>query len=233
MIAFDRVAKQRNQRQVLHDVSFTATAGRVTALLGPNGAGKSSAIRILLGLDNADSGTALIDGQRYRTLRDPLRVVGALLDGAGAHPARTARNHLAWMAASNQIDRSRVDVVFDLVGLSADGHRRVGTFSLGMRQRLGLAGALLGDPCVLVLDEPMNGLDPDGIRWIRQLIRHRADDGASILVSSHLLGETADIADDVIILAKGRVVGCGTVAEVTAPHRSLEDAFFALTANEQ
>jgi ABC-2 type transport system ATP-binding protein len=228
MITFDQVSKRRGPRCVLNDVSFTAREGRVTAVLGPNGAGKSTAIRVLLGLDRPDEGTALITGQHYRELGWPLRTVGALLDGAGTHPARTARGHLSWVAASNRLARQRIGEVLDLVGLSAVARQRVGTFSLGMRQRLGLASALLGAPTILVLDEPFNGLDPDGIRWVSELVRNHADRGGTVLLSSHLLGETATIADDLVFMASGRIAGTGTVNEIMARYRSIGAAYFEL-----
>lgn len=230
MIQIEGLTKLRGARTVLSDVSFTARPGRVTGFLGPNGAGKSSTLRILLGLDHGQSGRALFDGKRYRDLRRPLSVVGAMLDGSGAHRSRTARQHLSWVAASNGIPRNRVADVLDQVGLGASGGRRVGTYSLGMGQRLGLAGALLGEPRTLVLDEPVNGLDPEGIRWIRGLLRGHADAGGTVLLSSHLMSEVAEIADDVAVIAAGRIVAAGTLAEVTTGFASLEDAFFDLTA---
>jgi ABC-2 type transport system ATP-binding protein len=229
VLTIDGLTKRRGPRTVLSGVTFRARAGRVTGFLGPNGAGKSSTLRILLGLDRADAGTALVDGRPYRDLVDPLRTVGSMLEGSGAHRSRTARNHLAWVARSNGIPRRRVDEVLEQVGLAGAGRTRVGRFSLGMGQRLGLAAALLGEPPALVLDEPTNGLDPDGIRWIRQLLRARADAGAAVLLSSHLMGEVAEIADDLVVITGGRVVAAGTVDDVTAGHSSLEDAFFALT----
>ncbi|WP_214401507.1 ABC transporter ATP-binding protein [Pseudonocardia lacus] len=229
MLTIDGLTKRRGGRAVLSEVTFRARPGRVTGFLGPNGAGKSSTLRVLLGLDRADAGTALVDGRRYRDLVAPLRTVGSMLDGAGAHRSRTARNHLAWVARSNAIPRRRVDEVLAQVGLADAARTRVGRFSLGMGQRLGLAAALLGDPPVLVLDEPTNGLDPAGIRWIRGLLRARADAGATVLLSSHLMGEVAEIADDLVVIAGGRVVATGPVDEVTAGYRTLEDAFFGLT----
>lgn len=178
MIRCDDVSKVRGRRKILDGVGFEARPGRVTGFVGPNGAGKSSSLRILLGLDRATTGYATIDGRPYRELRNPLRHVGSMLDGAAAHPSRTARAHLGWVAASNDIPRKRVQQVLEEVGLAADANRRVGTYSLGMGQRLGLATALLGKPERLVLDEPVNGLDPQGVRWIRRLLRAHADAGA-------------------------------------------------------
>ena len=231
MITVDRVSRTRGRSRILDEVSFAARPGRVTGFLGPNGAGKTSTIRILLGLDRADAGTALVNGRRYADLRRPLTVVGALLDGSGAHRSRTARAHLRWMATSNGLAASRVDEVLEIVGLTAAAGRRAGRFSLGESRRLGLAAALLGDPPVLVLDEPVNGLDPAGIRWMRAFLRDSADQGRTVLLSSHLMGELAEIADDVVIVDRGRIAARGTLAEVTGEHRTLEDAFFALTGS--
>ncbi|HEX9999251.1 MAG TPA: ATP-binding cassette domain-containing protein [Actinoplanes sp.] len=232
MITIDRLNKIKGKARILYDVSFAARPGRVTGFLGPNGAGKTSTLRILLGLDRPQSGTALIDGQPYQSLRRPLATVGALLDGSGAHRARTARAHLRWVAASNGLPDSRADEVLEIVGLTGDAKKRAGRYSLGMSRRLGLATALLGDPRVLVLDEPVNGLDPAGIRWMREFLRKSAAEGRTVLLSSHLMGELAEIADDVVVIDKGRVLVQGELAEVTGDHRTLEDAFFALTATE-
>ena len=232
MISIENLVKRHGEREVLHGVSLQARPGRVTGFAGPNGAGKSSTLRCLLGLDRADGGRALIGGRPYRELREPLRVVGAMLDGSGAHPSRTARGHLAWVASGSGIGRRRVNEVLDAVGLGEAAGRRVGTFSLGMGQRLGLAAALLGDPEVLILDEPVNGLDPEGIRWIRTLLRRRADAGGTVLLSSHVLAELAEVADDVVVIAHGRVRAAGTLTEIAAGHSSLEEAFFSLTGGE-
>jgi ABC-2 type transport system ATP-binding protein len=198
-----------------------------------SGAGKSTTLRILLGLDAATSGTALINGKRYRDLRHPLRTVGALLDGAGPVPERRAIDHLTWIAQSNRIPRGRIPEVLDLVGLADAAKSRVKKYSLGMGQRLGIAAALLGSPEILILDEPVNGLDPDGIRWIRRLLRDYAASGRTVLVSSHLMTEMSETADDVVIIDHGRIVTRGPLAEVTAGHASLEDAFFALTGDRE
>ncbi|MBN0039797.1 ATP-binding cassette domain-containing protein [Cellulosimicrobium cellulans] len=230
MLTIDSLVKRHGPRTVLDHVSFEAAPGRVTAFLGPNGAGKSSTLRVLLGLDRADEGRALVDGRPYRSLRDPLRVVGSMLDGSGAHRSRRARDHLAWVARSNGLPRGRVDAVLDQVGLAEAAHVRVGRFSLGMGRRLGLACALLGEPATLVLDEPVNGLDPEGIRWIRGLLRAHADAGGTVLLSSHLMGEVAGTADDLVVICEGRVVASGTLDAVTAGYQDLEQAFFALTA---
>lgn len=233
MLSVEDLVKRRGSRRILRDVTFRAEPGRVTGFVGPNGAGKSSTLRILLGLDRATSGTALVDGHPYRRLRHPLRTVGSLLDGSGAHRSRTARNHLAWVARSNGIPRRRVGEVLDQVGLAEAGRTRVGRFSLGMGQRLGLATALLGQPGALVLDEPMNGLDPAGIRWLRGLLRGHAQAGGTVLLSSHLMSEVAEIADDLVVIAGGRAVAAGPLTQVTAGYPTLEDAFFALTRTDQ
>jgi ABC-2 type transport system ATP-binding protein len=230
MISIDRVSKTKGKSRILYDVSFEARPGRVTGFLGPNGAGKTSTLRVLLGLDRPDAGNALVCGARYRDLARPLTRVGALLDGSGAHRARTARAHLRWVAASNGIAASRADEVLETVGLTGDARKRAGKYSLGMSRRLGLAAALLGDPEVLVLDEPINGLDPSGIRWMRGFLRDSAAEGRTVLLSSHLMGELAETVDDVVVIDKGRVVVSGSLADVTDGHRTLEDAFFALTA---
>jgi len=233
MLTIDALTKRHGSRTVLSDVTFRALPGRVTGFLGPNGAGKSSTLRILLGLDRPTAGTALIDGRPYRSLRDPLRTVGAMLDGSGAHRSRRARDHLAWVARAGGIPGRRVDDVLEQVGLADAGRTRVGRFSLGMGQRLGLAAALLGEPAVLVLDEPVNGLDPEGIRWIRGLLRGHADAGGTVLLSSHLMSEVAEIADDLVVIAGGRVVEAGPLADVTAGYATLEDAFFGLVGTDR
>ncbi|GAB3715303.1 hypothetical protein GCM10027590_11580 [Nocardiopsis nanhaiensis] len=229
MLSIEHLVKRRGSRAVLSDVSFRAEPGRVTGFLGPNGAGKSSTLRVLLGLDRATSGRALVGGRPYRSLRSPLRVVGSMLDGSGAHRSRTARDHLSWVARTNGIPRGRVGEVLELVGLADAGRTRVGRFSLGMGQRLGLAAALLGEPDALVLDEPVNGLDPEGIRWIRDLLRAHAGAGGTVLLSSHLMGEVAEIADDLVVISGGRIVASGPLSDVTSGYPSLEHAFFDLT----
>ena len=206
MISIENLVKRHGSREVLHGVSLEARPGRVTGFVGPNGAGKSSTLRCLLGLDRADGGRALIGGRPYRELREPLRTVGAMLDGSGAHPSRTARGHLAWVASGAGIGRRRVTEVLDVVGLGGAAGRRVRTFSLGMGQRLGLAAALLGDPEVFILDEPVNGLDPEGIRWIRTLLRRRADAGGTVLLSSHVLDLVDESCSRVVLLDRGRMV---------------------------
>jgi ABC-2 type transport system ATP-binding protein len=232
VIEIAHLTKRYGARAAVDDISFTVPPGRVTGFLGPNGAGKSTTLRILLGLDRSDSGTALIDGRPYRKLRYPLHTVGALLDGAGPVPERRAIDHLAWIAQSNRIPRQRVSEVLDVVGLGGVAKRQVQKLSLGMGQRLGLAAALLGDPEILVLDEPVNGLDPDGIRWVRSFLRDYAARGRTVLLSSHLMTEMADTAHEVVVILRGRIAAHGPLDEITAGHASLESAFFALTGDQ-
>ncbi|NLF05345.1 MAG: ABC transporter ATP-binding protein [Actinomycetales bacterium] len=200
--------------RAVDDLSFTVQPGRVTGFLGPNGAGKTTTLRILLGLVRASSGTATISGRPYAALPEPTRFVGAALEAASFHPGRTARNHLLSLAPQARAGASRVDEVLELVGLKDAAKRRVGGFSLGMRQRLGLATTLLGDPRVLVLDEPANGLDPEGIAWLRALLRHLAREGRTVLVSSHVLAEVQQTVDDVVIISRGRLAHSSTLAEL-------------------
>jgi ABC-2 type transport system ATP-binding protein len=197
-------------------LSFTVEPGSVTGFLGPNGAGKTTTLRALLGLVHPTSGTATIGGLPYRQLSEPLTVVGAALESSSFHPARTARNHLRILCTVAGLPAARADEVLGYVGLAAAARRKVRTYSLGMRQRLSLAAALLGNPRVLVLDEPANGLDPEGIRWLRTMLRTLADEGRTVLVSSHLLNEIEEIADRVVILDRGRLVTYGSIAELTA-----------------
>jgi len=216
----------------VNGLSFDVTPGTVTGFLGPNGAGKTTTLRILLGLVSADAGAATIDSRPYRELPEPLHKVGAVLEAAGFHPGRTARAQLRIQALAADADASRVEDVLDLAGLTAAADRRIGGFSLGMRQRLGLAAALLADPEVLILDEPANGLDPEGVRWLRGLLRGFAAEGGTVLVSSHLLAEVAQTVDSVVIVDSGRLVAQGPVAELTGGATGggdLEEAFFQLT----
>jgi ABC-2 type transport system ATP-binding protein len=201
------------------DLSFTVRPGRVTGFVGPNGAGKSTTMRLILGLDAPDAGEALVGGRPYATLPAPLREVGVLLEAAALHPGRSAYDHLLWMAQSNRLPRRRVDEVLALVGLSGAARRRAGGFSLGMRQRLGIAAALLGDPPVLMLDEPVNGLDPEGIRWIRGLLRSLAAEGRTVLVSSHLMTELEGTADHILVIGRGRLIADAPVGELLAEER--------------
>ncbi|MFF9153864.1 ATP-binding cassette domain-containing protein [Streptomyces sp. NPDC014846] len=207
------LTKEYAGRRAVDGLTFSVRAGSVTGFLGPNGAGKSTTMRLVLGLDRPTSGTAVIGGRAYTELRDPLRRVGALLDARAAHGSRTARDHLRALAVSNRIPAGRVDTVLEETGLAAVAGRRVRTYSLGMRQRLGIAAALLGDPEVILLDEPANGLDPEGIVWIRSLLRGLAAEGRTVLVSSHLMGETAAFADHLLILGRGRLLADTPVRE--------------------
>jgi len=208
--------KRYGRTIAVDNLSFTVAAGLVTGFVGPNGAGKSTTLRMILGLDAPDEGTALVGGRPYRTLRTPLRHVGALLDAGAIHPGRRARDHLLWMAHSNGLPRQRVDEVLELVGLASAARRPAGGFSLGMRQRLGIAGALLGDAPVLLFDEPVNGLDPEGIQWIRGLLRTLAAQGRAVLVSSHLMSELEGTADHLIIIGRGRLVADSSVHDLLA-----------------
>ncbi|MEO3873921.1 ATP-binding cassette domain-containing protein [Nonomuraea sp. B12E4] len=213
----------------LDGMSFTVEPGRVTAFVGPNGAGKSTTMRVVLGLDAADEGRALVGGRPYRTLRHPLRHVGALLDAAALQPGRTGRDHLLWLAHSQGLGAARVTEVLDLTGLGGGvARRRAGGYSLGMRQRLGLAAALLGDPPVLMLDEPFNGLDPEGIGWLRGLLAGLAAEGRAVLVSSHLLSELQHVAGHLVVADRGRVVADTGVAALAAATGGLEAAYLRL-----
>jgi ABC-2 type transport system ATP-binding protein len=211
MIEVRGLTKRFGRTLAVNDLSFDVRPGRVTGFLGPNGSGKSTSMRCMLDLDRPDSGTAMFDGRKYDTMRKPLFEVGALLDAGYVHPGRQGRNHLRMIAASNGINDVRVDEVLALVGLTEVANRRVGTYSLGMKQRLGLAGVLLGDPKIIILDEPANGLDPEGIRWIRDVLVHLASQGKTVLVSSHLLSEMAQMADDLVVIGMGRLIDTGSV----------------------
>ncbi|MBT0567041.1 ABC transporter ATP-binding protein [Williamsia sp. CHRR-6] len=216
MISVEGLTKTYGPTRAVDNLTFTVKPGMVTGFLGPNGAGKSTTMRMMLGLDRPTAGKATINGRPYSELRDPLRQVGALLDAKWVHPNRSARSHLRWMAASNGIPASRVDEVLADVGLSAVAGKRAGGFSLGMSQRLGLAGALLGDPGVLLFDEPVNGLDPEGIVWIRKFIRALAQQGRTVLVSSHLLTEMSLTADHLVVIGQGRLIADCSVKEFTS-----------------
>ena len=200
----------------LDGMSFTVLPGQVTGFVGPNGAGKSTTMRVILGLDAADGGTALIGGQPYATLRHPLNHVGALLDAAALQPSRSARNHLLWLAHSQGLTGRRADEVLKLTGLESVAKRKAGGYSLGMRQRLGIAAALLGDPPVLMMDEPFNGMDPEGIAWMRSFLRALAAEGRAVLVSSHLMSELQDTADHLVVAGRGRVIADKSVADLIA-----------------
>jgi ABC-2 type transport system ATP-binding protein len=215
-IEADGLTKRYGAITAVQGLSFTVAPGRVTGLVGPNGAGKSTTMRLLLGLDTPDAGSARVNGKPYRKLGSPLREVGALLDAAATHPGRRARDHLLWLAHSNGLPRRRVGEVLELVGLTAVAHRRTGGFSLGMGQRLGIAATLLGDPPVLLFDEPVNGLDPEGIRWIRGLLRSLAGAGRAVLVSSHLMRELEGTADHLLVLGRGRLIADTSVRDLLA-----------------
>ena len=216
MITVNGLRKRFGVTVALDGMTFTVQPGQVTGFVGPNGAGKSTTMRIILGLDAPDAGEALVNGQPYRTLRTPLRHVGSLLDAAALQAGRSARNHLLWLAHSQGLGARRVDEVLEQVGLSPVARRRAGGFSLGMRQRLGIAAALLGDPPALMFDEPFNGMDPEGIIWMRQLLRSLAAQGRAVLVSSHLMSELQDTADHVVVAGRGKVVADASVAELLA-----------------
>jgi len=230
MIECRHLSKRYGGRVAVDDLSFDVRPGAVTGFLGPNGAGKSTTLRLLLDLDRG-AGQTSFDGRRFRDLRDPIRQVGAVLEARDFHPGRTARNHLRMLAAGGGLHPSRVDDVLELVGLATVADRRPGGFSLGMGQRLGLATALLGDPGTIILDEPGNGLDPQGVRWLRSLLRGFAAEGRTVLVSSHQLGEMAELADDLLVIGRGRLVAQGSVREFVrrSGQTSLEDAFLAAT----
>jgi ABC-2 type transport system ATP-binding protein len=200
------------------NLSFSVEPGRITGFLGPNGAGKTTTLRMLLGLVRPTSGSATIGGQPYSQIRTPQRVVGSALEATNFHPGRSGRNHLRVMADTAGLDSKRVDEMLELVGIPAAARQRAGSYSLGMRQRLALAGALLGDPQVLLLDEPANGLDPEGIRWLRLLLRHLSTQGKTILISSHMLSEVEQTVDDVVIIANGKLIRAGAIGDLATEH---------------
>lgn len=210
------LTKTFGRHRAVDDLTFDVPAGTVTGFLGPNGAGKTTTMRMVLGLARPTAGTAMVLGRPYQDLDDPARAVGVLLDPGTFHPKRTARNHLRWMAAAERQDPARIDEVLQIVDLQGAADRRVGTFSTGMRQRLGLAAALLGEPSLLILDEPANGLDPAGIRWLRGFLRTFASSGGTVFVSSHVLAEVAQVADQVVVINRGRLVAHTSVTELTA-----------------
>jgi ABC-2 type transport system ATP-binding protein len=216
VLEVDSLTKRFGSTLAVDGLSFKAEPGRVLGFLGPNGAGKTTTLRTLLGLTLPTSGSATVDGRSYRELPDPVRVLGAVLEGPQFHPGRTGRNHLRILATAAGLPSSRVDEVLRLVELDGAGGRRVKGYSLGMRQRLSLAGALLGDPRGLVLDEPANGLDPQGIRWLRDFLRARAAEGRTVLISSHVLAEVAQTVDEVVVVSHGKLIAQGTVEELTA-----------------
>jgi ABC-2 type transport system ATP-binding protein len=229
VIEVHNLSKRYKKTLAVDSLSFTVKPGWVTGFLGPNGAGKSTTMRLMLGLDRPTTGEVLIDGKPYAAWRNPLRKVGAVFEGRAAHGGRTGYQHLKWLAQSNGIPLSRVGETLQLVGLSDSAGRRAGRYSLGMAQRLGIAAALLGDPPILLLDEPVNGLDPEGIIWIRELMRNLAAQGRTVLVSSHFMAEMAVTAEHLVVIARGRLVADTTVAELTTGSASLEEAFINLT----
>ncbi len=215
-IAATNLTKRYGEKVAVDDLTFEVTPGRVTGFLGPNGAGKSTTMRIVMGLDRPDAGSVTVNGRPYHELAWPLREVGALLEAKATHPGRSAFAHLSMLAKANRIPRRRVEEMLDMVGLSSVAGKRVGEFSLGMGQRLGIAAAMLGNPGVVMFDEPVNGLDTDGIRWVRQLLRHLASEGRSVFVSSHLMSEMARTADELVVIGKGRLIAQMPVAEFTS-----------------
>ena len=216
MIRLTSLTKRYGDTVAVDDLDVEIRPGVVTGFLGPNGSGKSTTMRIIMGLDAPTSGSATINGRRYHDLERPLHEVGALLDAKSVHPGRSARNHLRALAASNRIPPRRIDDVLDFAGITSVADKKVGGFSLGMSQRLGIAAAMLGDPGVLLFDEPVNGLDPEGIRWIRELFRSLATEGRTVFVSSHLMSEMALSADEIIVIGRGRLITQGTVGDLTA-----------------
>ncbi|MGR6920779.1 ATP-binding cassette domain-containing protein [[Actinomadura] parvosata] len=216
MISLKGLTKRYGDRIAVDDLTLELRPGTVTGFLGPNGAGKSTTMRLVLGLDHPTAGTALVGGVPYRRIRNPLRTVGALLDARAVHPGRSGRAHLVALARGNGIPRRRVEEVLETVGMAGAAHKRAGTLSLGMSQRLGIAAALLGDPEVLMFDEPVNGLDPDGVRWVRGLMRSLAAEGRTVFVSSHLMSETQLTADHLVVIGKGRLITDAPLADVLA-----------------
>ncbi len=229
MIEASSLTKRYGKTLAVDDLSFSVQPGKVTGFLGPNGAGKSTTMRMILGLDAPTGGDVRIDGKHYRDLHRPLTKVGALLDAKWVHPNRSARAHLTWMAVSNKLSKKRVDEVLEMVGLESVANKRAGAYSLGMSQRLGIAGALLGDPEVLLFDEPVNGLDPEGIVWIRNFMHRLADEGRTVFVSSHLLSEMSLTAEELVVIGRGKLIAqsstqefvdraSGTTVKVRSPH---------------
>jgi len=214
MITAEGLTKRYGPKTAVDDVSFTVRPGTVTGFLGPNGAGKSTTMRMIVGLDRPSAGRVSVNGQEYRGLRAPLTEVGVLLDAKAVHTGRSARNHLRAMAATHGIPASRVDEVIEITGIGSVARKRAGGFSLGMGQRLGIAAALLGDPHTLILDEPVNGLDPEGVLWVRNFVRHAASEGRTVLLSSHLMSEMAQTADHIIVLGRGRVLADAPLSQL-------------------
>ncbi len=233
MITVSHLTKSYGKRTVVDDLSFELPAGRIIGFVGPNGAGKSTTMRMMVGLARPDAGTVTFSGLNYADLRDPARTVGVVLDARAMHPGRSARSHLRAAAALSSLPEARVDSVLHLVGLDTVANQRVGGFSLGMRQRLAIAGALLGDPEVLMLDEPANGLDPNGIRWLRAMLTDFADVGGTVFVSSHFIAELATFANDLVVVGNGRLITAEPLAETLDRDRclSLEDILLDLTGD--
>jgi ABC-2 type transport system ATP-binding protein len=237
-IEIDGLRKRFGPVQALDGMTFTVRPGQVTGFVGPNGAGKSTTMRVVVGLDAPDAGTATIGGRPYRSLKNPLRHVGTLLDAGALQPSRRARDHLLWLAHSQGLGAARVDEVIALAGLESAARRKAGGYSLGMRQRLGIAAALLGDPPVLIFDEPFNGMDPEGIVWMKGFLRILAAEDRAVLVSSHLLSELQDTASHLVVVGRGRVIADTTVADLIAAASSkaagrratLEEAYMELTS---
>lgn len=232
VVSVNALTKRYGDVLALDGLTFALQSGTITGFLGPNGAGKTTALRLLLGLVQPTSGTALVFGRRYQELENPARRVGAVMESNDFHPGRSGRDHLRAIALAARIDAGRVDEVLELVGLTPAARRRVQTYSLGMRQRLGLAGALLGDPELLVLDEPANGLDPAGVRWLRGFLRQFAAQGGAVLVSSHALAEIAQTVDQVLIVDRGHLLATTHIDQLAEQNRSLEDLYLELTAKE-
>lgn len=214
MIVAEQLTKRYGDKVAVDSVSFTVPPGKVTGFLGPNGAGKSTTMRMIVGLDRPTAGRVTVNGARYQSMRAPLTEVGVLLDAKAVHTGRSARNHLRAIAATHGFGRARVDEVIELTGIASVASRRAGTFSLGMGQRLGIATALLGDPHTLILDEPVNGLDPEGVRWVRQFVRYVAGEGRTVLLSSHLMSEMAQTADRIVVLGRGKVLAEGDLPDL-------------------
>jgi ABC-2 type transport system ATP-binding protein len=237
VIEVSNLTKRYRGGTAVDDLSFTVEPGRVTGFLGPNGAGKSTTIRLILGLDRPTGGHAKVDGKPYASLPRPLTAVGALLEAGDLHPTRTAREHLRWLARSNGLGEKRIGEVLEATGMTEAAGKRAKTLSLGMKQRLGVAAALLGDPGVLILDEPVNGLDPEGVVWIRKLMKGLAAEGRTVLVSSHLMAEMALTAEHLVVIGRGRLLADTSTAEFIGSHSaagssgaSLEEAFMRLTS---
>jgi len=232
VVTASSLTKRYGELVAVDELTFSLRPGTITGFLGPNGAGKTTTLRLLLGLAEPTAGEALVFGRRYRELDDPVRRVGAVLESSDFHPGRSGRDHLRVLALAAEILSSRVEEVLELVELDSAADRRVKTYSLGMRQRLGLAAALLGDPELLVLDEPANGLDPAGVHWLRRFLRRYAEQGRTVLVSSHMLAEVAQTVDQVVIINRGRRVASGRLDQLTGRGKTLEDAYLELTARE-